>query len=363
MKKIFALLLLSFGSIAFAQSERTSGMDHATIKVIRNGDTLTTPDHFCGPLPWPVHVESADAAPAIANISPDCLRMQEDRTMGNALAHPYHWEARHPKIGCDETAKCGEIFSEGWGENLRPSAGATWQANIMADTATPPTNLQCNYLALTNTAITPAYADTTLSGEIVSNGLARAQATYTNNSSTLTVPSAPTSSVIGTPGSTTYYYWVAACRQGICTTPSVTSGSVTTANATLSTTNYVSVVFTGISGADSYQVYRTTSNSAPTGTSTVLVGGAAACTTATSANCTVYDQSNTLTSVVIPGSNLTYFGTYSLVHLWTATGAQSAQAFGVFTASSSGVMCFEGVFSPVSLNVNDTFQLTEQVFF
>lgn len=46
-----------------------------------------------------------------------------------------------------------------------------------------------NYIALTNTAITPAAGDTALSGEITSNGLARAQGTYahTVGQSTFTV--------------------------------------------------------------------------------------------------------------------------------------------------------------------------------
>ncbi|AIF83496.1 hypothetical protein NTE_01432 [Candidatus Nitrososphaera evergladensis SR1] len=46
-----------------------------------------------------------------------------------------------------------------------------------------------NYIALTNTAITPVAGDTTLSGEITNNGLSRAQGTYahTNGQSTFTV--------------------------------------------------------------------------------------------------------------------------------------------------------------------------------
>jgi hypothetical protein len=36
-----------------------------------------------------------------------------------------------------------------------------------------------NYIALTNSAITPAHGDTTLAGEIVANGLSRAQGTVT----------------------------------------------------------------------------------------------------------------------------------------------------------------------------------------
>lgn len=46
-----------------------------------------------------------------------------------------------------------------------------------------------NWIALTNTAITPAAGDTTLSGEISSNGLARAQGTvaHTGGTNTTTV--------------------------------------------------------------------------------------------------------------------------------------------------------------------------------
>jgi hypothetical protein len=46
-----------------------------------------------------------------------------------------------------------------------------------------------NWIALTNTAITPAAGDTALSGEITANGLSRAQGTYahTNGQSTFTV--------------------------------------------------------------------------------------------------------------------------------------------------------------------------------
>lgn len=43
-----------------------------------------------------------------------------------------------------------------------------------------------NYIALTNTAITPGAGDTTLSGEISSNGLARAQGTVAHTAGTNT---------------------------------------------------------------------------------------------------------------------------------------------------------------------------------
>lgn len=49
-----------------------------------------------------------------------------------------------------------------------------------------------NYIALTNTAITPAATDTTLSGEIVANGLARAQGTVSHTAGTNTTTIANT---------------------------------------------------------------------------------------------------------------------------------------------------------------------------
>lgn len=276
--------------------------------------------------------------------------------------HPYHVEARHPVEGCNWTNICGAIFMEYDGTNLRTTAGQVWQGELMGKITTPTVNAQCNYIALTNTGTTPAEADTTLSGEIAANGLSRAQATFTNTGTTLSVPAAATATVVGTTGAVSYWYWIAACNQGVCTTPSAASNNITTANATLSTTNYDSVTFTGQNGASAYQMYRTTSSSAPSGTVSVLVGGNPSCSTALA--CTWLDQSNTLTSVVIPGSNLTNFGAFTLTKTWTDTTAgQSAQAFGVFTAASSGTLCFEGTFTSVSLNVGDTFALTETVYY
>jgi hypothetical protein len=43
-----------------------------------------------------------------------------------------------------------------------------------------------NWIALTNTAVTPAAGDTTLTGEITTNGLARAQGTVTHTAGTNT---------------------------------------------------------------------------------------------------------------------------------------------------------------------------------
>lgn len=316
----------------------------------------------------PVALGSHDAV-AVQTGTPDAPLPLHARAMpapegiGGTPVHPVRYEVRCGAVSWSKglCAHIGDVMAEGWTHNLRTSAGTTWQYNQMAGT----TAAVGTYIGLTNTAITPAEADTTLSGEIATNGLARANATPTNASTTLSVPGAPTPTVVGTTGATTYYYWVAACNQGICTTPSATSGSVTTANATLSSTNYVSVAFTGQLGAATYQVYRTTSNSAPaSGAQTVLINGTPACSTAgTVVSCTVIDSSNTLTLVTIPASNLTNFGKYTLVYTWTASATQSAQAFAVFNASSSGTMVFEGTFTQVTLNNGDTLQLTESVYF
>jgi len=318
MKYLLAALL--FAGALFAQSDGSRAMDSATTVVHR--------------------AMAATATPVM------------DGWPGGTQPHPVHYIARHPD---------GTIFAEGDTHNLRTSAGTTWQAELMGKTTAPADNNQCNYMALTNTAITPAESDTTLSGEIVSNGLTRIKGAYTNLSGTLTVPAAPVAAVVGTTGAVSYWYWVAACNQGICTTPSTASNNITTANATLSTTNYNTVTFTGQNGAATYQVYRTTSSSAPSGTGSFLVGGTPFCSAALA--CQVNDISNTLTSLTIPGSNLTNFGKLTLVNTWTATASQSAQAFGIFTSSGATTMCFEGTFTAVALNTNDTFQLTETVYF
>jgi hypothetical protein len=71
--------------------------------------------------------------------------------------------------------------------NLVTNAGFDLISNVMGTTGTQ--GAACNYIAVTNTAITPGAGDTTLSGEISSNGLSRAQGTYshTNGTQTYTV--------------------------------------------------------------------------------------------------------------------------------------------------------------------------------
>jgi hypothetical protein len=81
----------------------------------------------------------------------------------------------------------GTVFYSHKSHNLLTNAGKDLISKAVSDTAAQPA--ACNYIALTNTAITPAAGDTTLSGEITTNGLARAQAAFahTNGTSTYTL--------------------------------------------------------------------------------------------------------------------------------------------------------------------------------
>lgn len=71
--------------------------------------------------------------------------------------------------------------------NLITSAGKDFISTQIGNNATGSNG--ANYIALTNTAITPAAGDTTLSGEIATNGLTRAQGAYahTNGQNSYTV--------------------------------------------------------------------------------------------------------------------------------------------------------------------------------
>lgn len=71
----------------------------------------------------------------------------------------------------------------------------------------------------------------------------------------LASPAGLSAAVFGTPGTTTYYYVVTAVS-GTGETLASNEVSVTTANATLSASNYVQLAWTFVAGAKSYNVYR-----------------------------------------------------------------------------------------------------------
>lgn len=70
--------------------------------------------------------------------------------------------------------------------DLRTNAGADFQAGVMSSTASTGTGsyAPANYIGLTANATAPAAADTTLTGEITTGALARAQATYSHTTGT-----------------------------------------------------------------------------------------------------------------------------------------------------------------------------------
>ena len=141
----------------------------------------------------------------------------------------------------------------------------------------------------------------------------------------------------------------------------------------MSATAYITGTFTGQAGAASYVIVRSNSGTPPSGSlaggstqsSTGQISGGVACGTGATPTCIFVDTSNTLTAFTVPASNLTNFGKATLIYTWTCTvaGVSNIQGFGVFDASSSGTLMFEGTFTPVSLNVNDTLQLTETIYF
>jgi hypothetical protein len=118
--------------------------------------------------------------------------------------------------------------------------------------------------------------------------------------------SAPSVSVVGATGSTTYYYFISQCTAGpavSCTAPSP-GAAVTTANATLSGSNYVHVTWPDTSAAG-YMLFRSTSSTVPVITGN-QVYGVPSCSAGT---CTVNDQNNaSLSTAVAPSAFVSSVG-------------------------------------------------------
>ena len=93
----------------------------------------------------------------------------------------------------------------------------------------------------------------------------------------MATPGAPTITNGGTAGATTDAYKIVARNGGgvtIGSTPASTAGTTTTANATLSATNFNIITFPNVTGAAFYDVYRTTAAGTPS--TTGLIGTVAA---------------------------------------------------------------------------------------
>jgi hypothetical protein len=83
--------------------------------------------------------------------------------------------------------------------NLRTNTGGDWQASAMGNTSAPPAT--CNYIALSNDATAPSTSDTSVTSEIASNGLSRAQANYNHTIGTASFTEQRVFSAIGTQAS------------------------------------------------------------------------------------------------------------------------------------------------------------------
>lgn len=151
------------------------------------------------------------------------------------LAHPVQIVGRHCQKymkpdGTVDAEACAKdwttpFFAETT-HNLRTDVGDDWQAELMGKNSTPTVNAQCQYIALTDTAITPGQTDTTLSGEIAANGLSRAQATYAHTSGTSTYTEQKVFSATGTQSSRASGVFTAASSGTMCFEATYTAATV-----------------------------------------------------------------------------------------------------------------------------------------
>lgn len=97
--------------------------------------------------------------------------------------------------------------------------------------------------------------------------------------------------VIGIPGQKQYYYWVVV-NYGIGQSVPGGPKSIPNANFTLDTNNYVSLTWTAVSGASTYDLLRSTNRNVPTGACNCAVATGLTVTNAT-------DQTNSLSSYTV----------------------------------------------------------------
>ncbi len=79
----------------------------------------------------------------------------------------------------------------------------------------------------------------------------------------ITTPGAPTVVTAGTPGAATWTYKIVAKQADGAYSAASSSGSIGTGNATLDNTNYNTITWTAVTGATSYDVYRTAHGTTP----------------------------------------------------------------------------------------------------
>lgn len=94
---------------------------------------------------------------------------------------PNHVHAFITRGDSGKFGKPGTVEDLGISTNLRTNAGIDWQAESMGKTASRPA--VADWIALTTNTGAPAAGDTTLTSEITTNGLARAQGTFSHTAS------------------------------------------------------------------------------------------------------------------------------------------------------------------------------------
>ncbi len=128
-------------------------------------------------------------------------------------------------------------------------------------------------------------------------------------STVLSPPAAPSVSVTGTSGTTSYSYCVSALTSttyiGGSETTCSAAGTTAVGNATLSATNYSQITWSAVTGAYSYNVYRTASSGTPA--TTGLIGNVLATATLQLDDTGLSTQANFTTGATAygsPGQNL-----------------------------------------------------------
>lgn len=179
----------------------------------------------------------------------------------------------------------------------------TWQGFVSADTravfggnkTVPLTNGELAVALVPNAGATPSGTSYRVR-YYQQGGLYFEETWVVPASSPLTSPGPPTVTPQGTTGSTTYCYWISATNSEGETLLG-TAQCISNGNGNLDGTNYNQVTWAAVSGATGYRVYRTASQSEPSGSGDYLV--------ASTATTTINDQSNTLAAATIPVLNTT----------------------------------------------------------
>jgi len=155
-------MALNGGKLAFFGKQPATNL--TDIDTVRDTQPIYAKNIWRGKSIWTPVMFAADGSLEFK----DLIKQMYEKTFSpqlregsSDLPHYVHIVARH---------KDGTVFLDAWAHNLRTNAGINWQYGQMAGT----TANVCNYIALSNTAITPNATDTTLSGEITANGLQRA---------------------------------------------------------------------------------------------------------------------------------------------------------------------------------------------